>query len=140
MSDKLVTRKSLQQRNILLAEHEDDDGGDDGSGSGSILPGEEYYELFEEIREKHKGRVEDAKGFNKNKQNNMQTTEFNNDSHPLSSMAYFSGFDDLDTIPIAELSENQEIKNALELRKNLEMKKRLGLSPSPTTTPTFRPG
>lgn len=129
-------------RNVFLPtghqnKEEDDDEGSSGTGkrtpvggeAGTPLPESEYYDIHELIRSKHKGKVEAGRKFHERiEQNNGQTAEFNDDTHPLAAMAYFSGIDNQDETPLPGESTDEEIKNELEFRKRLQLQKQLGLS------------
>ncbi|MFN7098033.1 MAG: hypothetical protein ACK4PR_10840, partial [Gammaproteobacteria bacterium] len=139
MSEKL-TRKNLQQRNVLLPEDEDDEGGSGESGAGSLtLPEIEYYNIFELIRSKHKGKVEPGRKFHQRSGvDNTKTAEFDNDNHPLAAMAYFSGIDNRDETPLPGESTDEEAQAKLEFKKRQDLQMRLGLSNS--NTPTLKRG
>jgi hypothetical protein len=134
MSEKKLSTKQLTQRNVLLPE--EDEGG--STGAGSLLPEGEYFEIFQEIRAKHKGRVEAARKYTPHSErDNAQTNSFDEDSHPLASKAYFSGIDNREETPLPGESEDAEVKATLEYHKKLKLQKQLGLVNA--TTPTPRP-
>lgn len=139
MSEKL-TRKNLEQRNVLLPEDDDDEGGSgEGGGSSWGLPEWEYYDIFELIRSKHKGKVEAGRKFHqKIGQDNTKTAAFSDDMHPLAAMAYFSGIDNRDETPLPGESTDEEAQAKLEFKKRQELQMKLGLSNN--NTPTFKRG
>jgi hypothetical protein len=138
MSDKQLSSRQLKQRNVLLTEAEEEDDSGGTTGAGSLLPEGEYFDIFQDIRSKHKGRVDPAREYKPHSQrDNAQTSEFNDDNHPLASKAYFSGIDNREETPLPGESEDAEVKAALEYHKKLKLQKQLGLVNA--TTPTPRP-
>lgn len=132
----------MQQLNVLLPEDEEDDGGSGEGGTGSdgwTLPEWEYYDIFELIRSKHKGKVEAGRKFHQRTgPDNTKTAEFNNDAHPLAAMAYFSGIDNTDETPLPGESTDEEAQAKLEFKKRQELQMRLGLQQN--NTPTLKRG